>query len=307
MLQGLVIVAVLLAASLHARAADTSAMVTILEGDAQVYRGAGRVYAAEGMKLTQGDIIETGPSTFVQIELPEQAVVQFGPSTRAMLGAGGKQKSDRWIYVMDGWTKVTGAKAQADSPGLRTRSFWMEGTPSVVVFRQSPAETTLFVERGETRLNEHQASGNPVGVPLKQGDYYQRKTGARGVVLNASAMQGFIGEMPRSFRDSLPLRAERFRDQEVKLKDAPAFAYADVEAWLKAEPSIRKPLMQRWRSKAREPAFRTALIENLSAHPEWDPILFLEKYLPKEPKRATTPTANPSTAAASSAASSSPR
>jgi hypothetical protein len=308
MLQGLV-VAVLMAVSLNAQAADATTMVTILEGDALVYRGSGRLQAAEGMRLVQGDIIETRASTFVQIELPGQAVVQFGPSTRAMFGTGGKKSSKPWVYVMDGWTKVTGAKAQADSADARTRAFWMEGTPSVVVFKVTQPETTLFVERGETRLAEHQASGNPVGVTLRQGDYYQRKTGSRGTV-NPGAVQGFVDDMPRSFRDSLPLRIDRYRDQEVKPRDASAFSYADVEVWLKAEPAIRKPLMQRWRAKAREPAFRTALIENLSSHPEWDPILFPEKYLPKdkdkEPKRAT-PAAYAPTAADSAAASSSPR
>jgi hypothetical protein len=69
---------------------------------------------------------------------------------------------------------------------------------------------------------------------------------------------------------------------QVRPKDAGDFAYADVEPWLKAEPSVRRPLMQRWRAKAREPAFRSALVSNLSSHPEWDPILFPEKYKPKE-------------------------
>ena len=42
MLQGLV-VAVLMAVSLNAQAADATTMVTILEGDALVYRGTGRL------------------------------------------------------------------------------------------------------------------------------------------------------------------------------------------------------------------------------------------------------------------------
>jgi hypothetical protein len=30
-------------------------------------------------------------------------------------------------------------------------------------------------------------------------------------------------------------------------------------------------------------AFRSALVANLRSHPEWDPILFPEKYKPKPP------------------------
>jgi hypothetical protein len=151
----------------------------------------------------------------------------------------------------------------------------------VVVLRSTPAELNLFAERGEVRVSERQASGAPTVIVLKGGDFYRRKAGTRGAV-NPGSMQGFVDDMPRFFRDSLPLRAERFKDQVVKPKEAPEFAYADVERWLKSEPAVRRPLMQRWRAKAREPAFRSALIANLSSHPEWDPILFPEKYLPKE-------------------------
>jgi hypothetical protein len=41
--------------------------------------------------------------------------------------------------------------------------------------------------------------------------------------------------------------------------------------------------MQRFIRKADDPAFRQALIANLRFHFEWDPILFPEKYKPKEP------------------------
>lgn len=296
MMRGLLAAALVAASCSSARAADPTGMVTILEGDALVYRGTGRLHATEGLRLAPGDIIETGASTFVQVELGDQAVAQFGPSTRAWLGAGARQKPERWLYVMEGWTKVTGAKTPPAAYELRTRPFWMPSTPgSVVVFKVVPAEAALFVERGETRLAEQQTSGSPVSVALRQGDYYLRKPGVRGAV-NPGGMQGFVSDMPRGFRDSLPLRLDRFRDVDVKPREAPAFSYADVEVWLKAEPWIRRPLMQRWRAKAREPAFRAALIENLSFHPEWDPILFPEKYQPKdkEPRRATPAAATPS-------------
>jgi hypothetical protein len=55
--------------------------------------------------------------------------------------------------------------------------------------------------------------------------------------------------------------------------------------------------MQRWRRNARDPAFRAALVANLASHPEWDPILFPEKYKPKDPP----PRPDPSARAASGA------
>jgi hypothetical protein len=273
-----------------AHAADPSAVVTILEGDALVYRGAARLHAAEGLRLAPGDIVETGPATFTQVEWPDQSMVQFGPATRVMLGTPPKAKPERGLYLMEGWAKLApapsgaGSAAASGAPGLNLRAplFELPASPGVVVIRSSPAEVALFVERGEARVGERQASGPSALVPLRAGDFYRRKGTARGAVAPSPA-QDFVAEVPRFFRDSIPLRLERYRDRPVQPRQAGDFSYADVERWLKAEPSVRRPLMQRWRAKAREPAFRSALVANLGAHPEWDPILFPEKYKPKEP------------------------
>lgn len=302
------ILAAALAATWCVHAADASGTITILEGEAVIYRGAGRVHAAEGVRVMPGDIVETAASTFTQIELADQSVAQFGPATRAMFNVTtSKQKTDRWLYLMDGWAKLIGAKRDAAAPsGFELRSPLVEvpASASVVVLRGSPAEVSLFVERGEARVAERQ-QGTPAVVLLKGGDFFRRKAGTRGTV-SPSPAPNFVAEMPRFFRDSLPLRYERYRDRPVQPKDAPDFVYTDVEHWLKAESSVRRPLMQRWRGKAREPAFRNALVANLSAHPEWDPILFPEKYKPKDPppppKAATVVTGRPPTPAASNVA-----
>jgi hypothetical protein len=280
------ILAAVLAAPWTVMAADPPGTITILEGDALVYRGTGRLPAAEGLRLALGDIIETANSTFAQVELPDQSVVQLGPSTRVMFAAGtGRQKNDRWLYMMEGWAKVTGAKREGnDAPSFDTRTPLIDiaAGPAVVVLRATPAEATLFVERGDARIAERQERGPSVSVALRAGDFYRRKAGTRGAT-TPSPTQAFVTEMPRAFRDSIPRRADRWRERPTPPRDATEFDYADVEAWLKAEPSVRRPLMQRWRVKARDPAFRSALVSNLSAHPEWDPILFPEKYKPKEP------------------------
>ena len=68
------------------------------------------------------------------------------------------------------------------------------------------------------------------------------------------------------------------------------FGYADVELWLKAEPSIRRPFVQRWKAKAfKDPAFKQGIVANMSSHMEWDPVLFPEKYLPKDPPPTPSP------------------
>src|SRR5439155_7203044 len=109
-MRGLFLAAAIIAASCHAApAADPSGTITILEGDALVYRGMGRLYAAEGVRLAAGDIVETAASTFMQLELPDQTVAQFGPLTRVMLGsAAARGKSpERWLYLLEGWAKLS--------------------------------------------------------------------------------------------------------------------------------------------------------------------------------------------------------
>lgn len=284
MLRRLVLAAVMLA-PWCAWAADVNGTITILEGDAFIYRGASRLYANEGVRLESGDIVETAASGFMQVELTDQSVMQFGPSTRAMITASaGRQKPERWLYVMNGWSKVSGSKAAAaDGSGfeVRTRLFTMPANAGIVVFVQTPAEAALFVERGDVKLSEDQAAGSAASVSLKSGDYYRRKANARGAV-NPGSNEAFTTGMPRAFRDSLPLRLDRYRNQDVQPKEASDFVYADVEPWLNAEPWLRRPFVQRWRAKARNPAFRAALVASLASHPEWDPILFPEKYKKKD-------------------------
>lgn len=267
-----------IAMPLGTRAADAPGGITILEGEALIYRGAGRVRAAEGLALAPGDIVETAASTFMQLELADRSVAQLGPATRAFLMAS----SERSLYVLQGWAKVRlpTAEGKAVPLGVRTPLAELQSAPCTVVLHVLPAALTLFVEGGPVRVAERGAGAAPAPLSLSEGALYQRKPGARGETVSA-ATSGLLQDMPRPFRDSLPLRAERWRDQAVAAKAAPDFGYADVEPWLKAEPALRRPLVQRWKAKAREPAFRAALVSNLAAHPEWDPILFPEKYLPK--------------------------
>lgn len=289
MVLGLILAVALAAIGAAAVAAPPAALgtITILEGSAYLYRGTGRLHAAEGVRVVAGDLVETAENSFVQIEMAP-GVVQFGPHTQAMLDAP-RRGPGPWMYLLEGWAKVSQeVKDGQDGLELRTPLAMLSPTSAVAVLHmQSPSESpvlTVFAERGGLRLVEMPAARPPTALALRAGQHWQRRAGQRGAV-NPGAMAGLLQGMPRQFRDSLPLRAERFRDRVVAPKAADAFGYDDVQAWLQAEPALRRPFVQRWRVKAREPAFRRALVSNLAAHPEWDPVLFPEKYLPKEPPR----------------------
>ncbi len=278
--------ALLVLASRAAFAQDLIGTITILEGDALVYRGLGRVQAAEGVRLASGDILEMGGAGFMQIELPDKTVLQVGPRSRAMLNASsGRQKPERSVYVIEGWIKISADKRDAKAgPGLDLRSPLLEipAQEGSLVLKITTAEVTIFAESAEAKIVERQASGAPLPVSLRLGDLYLRKAGTKGVV-DPAGRSAFLTGMPAVFKDSLPARIDRHRDNPVTPKAGSEFSYGDIEPWLKSEPAMRKLFVQRWRAKATEPAFRTALIANLNVHPEWDPVLYPEKYLPKPP------------------------
>jgi hypothetical protein len=284
MLRGLLLLWAVLSACVGASAADLPGTITILEGDALIVRGANRLRAAEGVRLASGDIVETAASAFVQIELSDQTVLQVGGATKVMVGGPVRLKAERTLYALSGWFKATNARKEAGTRGFDLRSplFEIAALPGVVVTQIKPSDVTLFAERGDVKLVERQSGASAGAVVVKTGQYYRRTAGSRGAA-SATRVDAFVGELPRAFRDSLPLRGDRYKDREVSPKPAPDFVYEDVEAWLKTESPFRRQFIERWRSKARDPAFRAALIANLKFHPEWDPVLFPEKYLPKEP------------------------
>jgi hypothetical protein len=296
MLRGIFLLCAALFAAGGAMAADVAGTITILDGDALITRAAGRWRAAEGVRLQQGDILEMGDGAFAQVELVEQTVLAVGPNARIMIGGPVRLKAERTLYALGGWFKLTNARKDGNARAFEFRSPLLEIglLPGVVVMQLKPNEATLFAERGDLKLVERPANA---AIGLRQGQSYRRQPGTTRGTVGGSPPPQFLAELPRPFRDSLPLRGDKYKDREVQPKAAPDFAYADVEPWLKSELPFRRQFIERWRAKAREPAFRSALIANLSSHPEWDPVLFPEKYLPKDPAKpasaasGATPTA----------------
>ena len=278
-LQALILAALLGLASVPVRA-DVSGTVTILEGDASIIRGAGRLHAAEGVRLQPGDIVHAGPGSLLQVELPDRVVAQLGPQARALFGGAGG-RAEPVLYLLDGWLKLTRPRREGGAlAALELRGLLADLPPadSVVVLHAGQASLELFVERGEQRVVER---GTGAVHVLKANDFYRRKSGSASALNPAGGLKALVQAMPQGFRDTLPLRAQRFAEKPVAPRAAPDFGYDDVADWLHAEPGMRKSFVQRWRVKSRNPAFRAALIANLPAHPEWDPVLFPEKYLPK--------------------------
>jgi len=210
--------------------------------------------------------------------------MQFGPGTSALISwNAARPRPEHGIYLLRGWAKVASNRRDKAAPGLEVQSPLIDvpANRSIVVLHVTRDEALAFSQLGELRvLDAHAAPA--AAVLLKDGDLFRRRGGGWKGGVDPSAMQSFVAGIPRPFRDSLPPLAERFAGKEDKaLLPAPDFAYADVEGWLNAEAPVRRQFVPRWRPRAENPAFRAALIASLASHPEWDPVLFPEKYRPK--------------------------
>ncbi len=279
----------ILASPLAAAAADPVTIVTLLEGQATVVRGVVRHALAEGVRLQSGDIIEVGDKGLAQMEFADGAALALGQKTRVLastLPRGKQQSAD--FYVTQGELKLAGVKA-GTRLRIATPAFTLQGAEGIIVMVLDGADGSLFVESGEARLLPPHAAGGAAALQvLKSGEFYAVKAHQKAVV-TARPSPAFIGALPKVFLDPLPSRMARYRDRQVQPRRLDVVSYAEVETWLKAPLQYRRPMLARFKPRAADPAFRAALVENLRFHPEWDPVLFPEKYLPKEPAQAPAP------------------
>jgi hypothetical protein len=281
-----------------AAGAEGPAVVTVVESSAALLRSTGRFALTEGVRLQSGDMIEVGDKGVLQLGFADGTKLSLGPRSRfylAVLAApaaerGSKAAAISDFYMLHGWTKFELTR-KATPFRITTPLFGLAAADATAVLQVQDAEAGVFAERGELRLAEgftRATAASPLAV--RAGQHYVRKADGKGVIQPRPAA-AFVDAMPRQYLDSLPERMARFNDREVVPQRLGDMVYADVEPWLKGPPEVRRPLMQRLRSRARDPAFREALIKNLSFHPEWDRILFPEKYRPKPPPNAATPPA----------------
>lgn len=257
-------------------------VLTLLEGSATLTRGAYRHALAEGVRLQSGDILELADKSLAEMEFGDGAAIALGPLARAYAMALPRAKgAPADFYIVEGAVKLSGMKPAA---GLRvvTPRFSLHGGDGSAVLLLRGEEASVFVESGAVRLSAPGAGSGQAPQQLKGGDFFTVKADQKGVLAGRPS-QSFVGALPRAFLDPLPSRMARLKDRQVQPKRLAAASYAEVETWLKAPVAIRRPMLPRFQSRAADPAFRAALVENLKFHPEWDPILFPEKYQPKEP------------------------
>jgi hypothetical protein len=281
-LHALVIVAAWLIGPAARAAADT-AQITILDGDALLVDGSRQWQAAEGLKLGPGALVHTGAnSRLLRLEWPDGTAADLGPDTQAMVAPpapGGRAAKPGAVYLLRGWLKISSLGA-APSPGATAPALELLPHKGAVVLMVAGGETWAFAESGAAPLQEREA--RPAASPtLKAGEVYLRQGNAKGAVAprpTPAQMQ----RVPRGFRESLPLRSAAFKDRSVAPRAAPAPSYGELRDWLVTpDAALRRPFARRFAERAHDAEFRSGLVSDLARHPEWEPLLFPERFTPK--------------------------
>lgn len=256
-------------------AAAPRATVTVLEGSGVLTRGTIRYALSEGVHLQPADIIETAGDSLALVEFSEAGIIALAANSRLLVLPTSSKVQGVHLFLLQGQAKT---RAGARPHRVTTPLSVVTSREATIVLGGGNTETALFVEQGEASVEDVVSGRRRVtGTPVRNGEFYVRQSGHPGQVSPRPPTE-FISGLPRLFLEKLPSRSGQLRDAEVELKKARDIAYADVEPWLKTNIHVRRVLVPRWRTMARNVDFRKALVANLKHHPEWDRILFPEKY-----------------------------
>lgn len=261
-------------------AAEPVGVVTILDGDAILIRGLSKFVVAEGVRINANDLAETGKNTFLRVEFSDGSIVDLGPATHVQLNRPSLRQGDRGsLYLLGGWLKLSASKLSSGSKGsVASREFDTLGVAGEAVVRVERASGAAFAESGPVRVIDRR-HGAATPVSLESGDYLALR-GREAARVGRQPPREFVAALPRQFEDRLPSRIALFRDREVTAKSSGTFTYAEVEAWIDAEPLIRRRFAREWVAKADDGEFRQRLDAGLARHPEWERILHPERFEP---------------------------
>ena len=269
----------LLLPAIHAQEVGT--LTLLKDTPLHVIRGVAMLQGVEGMRLHNGDILETGPAPTAQAQLEFNggAIIELGPSTQLLVSGTSAASGD--MVLASGWLKgeTTAGVYRYSSPLVSASS-----KGGNVLLHASADSAEVFVEQGTASIS---AGSAPItSAPGKI--FFTRKNGK--TIVPADRPSGdFIGAMPFSFRDALPPRLAAFAGKKTPTpKVDHDVTYAEIERWLTL-PSSRKAFAARFRPRLQDPAFRQAIEAHQSALPEWEPYLHPESSGPATPKPSSPP------------------
>lgn len=266
--------------------AAAQVVVSILDGEARIVHARGSFAAVEGLKLPPASIVNLDAKAgLLRLEWPDGSAADLGPGTHAMVlpdKLSEKTGKAPGLYVLRGFVKVSG-RAPATAPVVLAPGLEIAPAAGVVVVQATPERSAVFAESGAAMLGDRLGKAAPQSLPA--GQFWSRAGGAAATV-QPRPPGDWLAQIPRAFRDTLPLRRNVVLARNVTGKPLPLPGYADLRDWLYTEPLVRRVLVTQFTAWAQEPSIKSALITNINDHREWGPIVLPPPPLPKsEPPR----------------------
>lgn len=266
--------------------AEGGGKFTFVDGQVQLVRGTQVLAAAPGLAVDESDLIETKAGGYALIEFEDGLRLGIGTDTRLMLRTlhPRAKAAVHELAVLGGWVKVQSALAQGVkdyrvlAPGLNLQ--WREAS---FIVRIEDGLAAFYVESGALRTSVLDRRGRPsVPSEVRAGRFGAQ--GANGALASRERpSEAFVAAMPRPFRDPLPPLLSRFGARVVEPRIVDAVSYAEVAPWLQGPKPWRSGFIARFRPRLTDSGFRQDMVSNMKAHPEWDRVLFPEKYRPRPP------------------------
>lgn len=265
---------VLALAAASAWASEQPAVLTMLEGEATLIIGA-RVYtAARGARVPAGALVETDAKTgLLRLEWADGSALDLGPGTRVMVrpalarSAGASARAARF-YLLQGWAKHS---QSTDSGGQLSAAFEVAPFKGVMLSQVDEAQAVLFSEAGGASFTARRGGGN--ASTLRAGEA-ATIAGTAAPQLMPRPAAAWLQQVPRAFRETLPLRAAQFTSSPAPaLQPRAALNYASLQPWLSAEPALRRAFPARFAELLSDRNFKEAVNSRLKHHPEWEPVL----------------------------------
>ena len=273
---GRALLAALLVCAGASASGQTSGIVTVAEGGVVLVRGTTTYTAAPGVKVRSGDMLAADPKGQAQIEFDDGAILNLARGARAFLLA---PQGEPGVALQSGWAKFTRAKAAKGKPYRYTAPLARLSTAGATgVMRVGADACEFFIEAGAASLVELSKAGSAgSGRDFRGGDFIVRREG-QALVVSSRPSADFVKAMPAYFRDDLAVFLPRVRNRGAEPRREHEASYDEVDVWLKANLPVRRGLMERFQGRAKDAAFHAKLVANLASHPEWDRVLFPEKY-----------------------------
>lgn len=265
--------ALALMAAMYGHAQDAGTVTLLKDTPLRVIRGVSVLQGVEGMRLRAGDFLQTGPAATAQAQLEfPGAIVELGPSTQIFvdrLGAAGTE-----IVVAAGWLKeeTTSGSFRFDSPLASVTT--QRGS---VLLHSSENGADIFIERGAAQVI---AGGSaPIGSSAEKIFFTRR--GGKPVTAAGRPSPEFVDAMPVAFRDVLPPRLDRFAGKKApEPRSDHEVSYSDFERLLSLPAQWRKGLVERFKPRLRDRAFRQGIEAHIAELPEWKAALAAENQNP---------------------------